>query len=76
MEWSHLRHVPGLSTINLMLRIYFWGNVVAACLCGVGCVIYGGPVGVLGACVSLSWALMHLWFLKRFTPDQARGEGM
>ena len=75
MEWSHLDHVPALSTINLMFRIYFWGNVVAACLCGVGCVIYGGPLGVLGACVSLSWTLMNLLFLKRITSDQARDEG-
>jgi hypothetical protein len=51
-----------------MLRIYSWENVAAACLAGVGCVMYGGP-GVLGALVALSWVLLHRWLLQRVPPD-------
>ena len=71
MGWHHLRQAPSLSTFKAMFRVYSSGNLVAACLFGIGCVIYGGPVGVLGAFVALYWALLHLWLLKRATPGEA-----
>jgi hypothetical protein len=71
MRWHRLRQTASLSSFKTMFRVYSSANLVAACLSGIGCVIYGGPVGVLGAFVALYWFLMNLWFLKRFTRDEA-----
>lgn len=74
MGWHHLGQTSSLSSFKAMFRVYSSANLVAACLSGIGCVIYGGPVGVLGAFVALYWVLLNLWFLKRFTPDGAAEE--
>jgi hypothetical protein len=46
MGWHHLGQTSSLSSFKAMFRIYSSANFVAACLSGIGCVIYGGPVGV------------------------------
>jgi len=71
LGWRHLGQTPPLSTLKTMFRIYSLGNLVAACLCGIGCVIFGGPIGALGALAALYWTLLHLWFFKRVTADEA-----
>jgi hypothetical protein len=69
--WHHRIEAPSISALKAMLRIHSLGNLVSASLCGIGCVIYGGPIGVLGAFAALYWALLHLWVLKRVTADEA-----
>lgn len=58
-------------TFKAMFRFYSLGNVVAGCLSAIGCLAYGGAVGVLGACLSASWAVLHVWVLKRVTRETA-----
>jgi len=48
-----------------MLQIYSAANLVAGSLCGIGCAIYAGPIGVLGAVVSLYWICLQGWLLAR-----------
>ena len=71
----HRSHVEGLAsshgTLRTMLRFYFGGNLIAGCLCVLGCLIYGGAVGVLGASLSACWALLQFWILKRVTRETA-----
>jgi hypothetical protein len=55
-----------------MFRFYLLGNFVAGCLCGIGCVIFGGAIGVVGAVLSACWALLHVWVLKHVTRDAAK----
>jgi hypothetical protein len=68
---DHRGRVPSHSTFKALFRVYPLGNLVAGCLFGIGCLVYGGPLGVLGASASLCWAAMHLWLLKRVTAEGA-----
>jgi hypothetical protein len=74
MVW-HRHHGGALShgTIRTMLRFSLGGNLVAGSLCGIGCMIYGGAVGVLGACLSACWALLHFWVLRHVIREATVG---
>ena len=72
MGWHRFQNRPeSYGTLKTILRFYSGGNVVAAGFCGIGCLIYGGAVGVLGAFLSVYWALLHFWMLKRLTRETA-----
>ena len=58
-------------SLRSMLRFYFGARVVAGCVCAIGCLIYGGALGVLGAALSAWWSLFHFWVLKRVTREAA-----
>lgn len=74
MGWRHAGRSLSLENITTKSRVYAAANVVAATLCGIGCLTYGGAIGVLGALVSLYWIVLHLWFLNRFTRHGADGQ--
>jgi hypothetical protein len=47
MTWhDYQRRAPSYETLKRMLRFYFGGNLVAGCVFGVGCLTYGGAMGV------------------------------
>jgi hypothetical protein len=71
MGWHRYQGLSSHGTLRTILRFYSGGNLVAAGLCGIGCLIYGGAVGVLGAFLSVYWALLHFWMLKRLTRETA-----
>lgn len=62
-----------IEKITTMFRVHAAGNLVAATLCGIGCVTYGGALGVLGVFVSLYWIVLHLWLLNRVTQHGTDG---
>ena len=57
------------ATLNTVLRFSTGGNIVAGCSCGIGCLMYGGAVGVLGASLSACWTLLQLWVLTRMARE-------
>jgi hypothetical protein len=72
MAWYRSHPQGGASshaTVKAMFPFYVGGNLAAGCLCVIGCLVYGGAVGVLGASLSACWALLHLWVLKRVTQE-------
>ena len=69
--WRHLGRTSSLSSFKAMFLISCSANVIAAFLSSIGCVIYGGPVGVLGFFVALYWLLVNMWLLKGFTSREA-----
>ncbi len=72
MGWhEYLGRAPSHPTFKAMFHFYSLGNVVAGCLSGIGCLAYGGAVGVVGASLSACWAVLHLWVLKRVTREAA-----
>ena len=72
LGWQqYLGRAPSHSTFKVMFHCYSLGHVVAGSLSGIGCLAYGGAVGVLGACLSACWAVLHLWVLKRVTREAA-----
>jgi hypothetical protein len=76
MGWhDYLGRAPSHPTLRVMFRFHFLGNVVASCLCGIGCLTYGGAVGVLGASASGCLAALHLSLLRRVTRETANTEG-
>jgi len=72
MGWHRYQDRPSShGTLKTILRFYSGGNVVAAGFCGIGCLIYGGAVGVIGAFVSVWCALLYFSFFKRVTQEPA-----
>ena len=71
MGWHRYQGPSSHGTLKTILRFYSGGNIVAAACAGIGCLIYGGAVGVLGAFLSLWWALLHFSFFKRVTQEPA-----
>jgi hypothetical protein len=70
MGWHRYQDRPSShGTLKTILRFYSGGNVVAAGFCGIGCLIYGGAVGVIGAFVSVWCALLYFSFFKRVTQE-------
>jgi hypothetical protein len=70
MAWhDYQRQSPSHASLKTMFRFYFGGHLVAGCVFGIGCLLYGGGVGVLGAALSAWWGLFHFWVLKRVTHE-------
>jgi hypothetical protein len=80
MTWQdYQRRAPSHATLKTMFRVYFGGSLIAGCVFGIGCLLYGGAMGVLGAALSAWWSLFQFWVLKRVAqeptdrPQQAQG---
>jgi hypothetical protein len=57
-----LKHALGLTLA--VLRTTWSAYVLTGVLCGLGSVLHGGPVGLIGAILSLVWATVWFWMLK------------
>ena len=80
MTWhDYRRQAPSHATLKTMFRVYFGGSLIAGCVFGIGCLLYGGAMGVLGAALSAWWCVFQFWVLKRVNqeatdrPQQAWG---
>lgn len=73
MGWRHAGQALSVANMTRMSRVYAAANLVAATLCGIGCLTYGGAIGVLGVFVSLYWIVLHLWMLNRVTRRWTEG---
>jgi hypothetical protein len=72
MAWhDYQRRPPSYATLKTMFSFYFGGNLVAGCVFGIGCLIYGGALGVLGAALCAWWSLFHFWVFKRVRRETA-----
>jgi hypothetical protein len=47
-----------------VLRTTWSAYALTGLLCGVGSALHGGPIGIIGAMLSLVWATAWLWMLK------------
>jgi hypothetical protein len=56
-------------SLNTMFLFYIGGRALAGCLCGIGCLLYGGALGMLGAALCAWWSLFHFWVFKRVTRE-------
>jgi len=70
---GHRRHDRASSpgSVRTMFRFYLGGKVVGGSLCAIGCMTYGGAVGVLGAFLSACWTVLHFWVLRRVVLEAA-----
>jgi hypothetical protein len=65
--WLYARALKNAFGFNLaVLRTTWSANVLTGLLCGVGSALHGGPIGIMGAILSLVWATVWLWMLKIF----------
>jgi len=72
MAWHRYSGRPSShSTFKAMFHFYSLGNLAAGGLAGIGCLSYGGAVGVVGASLSAYWVVMHLWLLNRLAREDA-----
>ena len=69
---SYLRIVIGASRDSENdVQFLLWRNLVAGCVFGIGCLIYGGALGMLGAALCAWWSLFHFWVFKRVRRETA-----
>jgi hypothetical protein len=74
MAWHRSSGRPSSHpTFKAMFRFYSLGNLVAGGLAGIGCLSYGGAIGVVGASLSAYWVVMHSWLLNRLARENAKG---
>jgi hypothetical protein len=66
---DRLRDLRAASSVQAVLlrrwRIQFAGYLIAACLWSIGCVIYGGAIGVFGAVVGVMVGCFSFWGLQQ-----------